>query len=152
MTSQCHWRHKTRVASSRLMAGCKGSVQSLGAGAQAQALCRTEQSRYWSARHLHNQPTCSSACCVWRGSARLSLFDARRIPSPKALIFSSNVTYDTELSGYNRRYDTKTPHLLYGSPFSMSFPADKSTSIPPGRPICLRDEDYIVNFPKNLTM
>lgn len=38
-------------------------------------------------------------------------------------------------------------HLL---PFLMSFPADKSMSILLGRPICLRDEDCTVNFPKEL--
>jgi hypothetical protein len=35
-------------------------------------------------------------------------------------------------------------------PFSMSSPADKTMSVLLGRPICLRDEDCTVNFPKEL--
>lgn len=45
---------------------------------------------------------------------------------------------------------TLRPLISHPLPFLMSFPADKSMSILLGRPICLRDEDCTVNFPKEL--
>lgn len=76
-----------------------------------------------------------------------SLLECTKNPRTKVLI-SSNAKYDGELSGYylEVRHKVPAPRL----PFSLLFSADKSMSILLGRPICLRDEDCTVNFPKEL--
>jgi hypothetical protein len=75
-------------------------------------------------------------------------YECTKSPHTKVLI-SSNAKYDEELSGCcsEVRHKGLSSHHL---PFSMSFPADKSMSILLGRPICFRDEDCTVNFPKEL--
>lgn len=75
-------------------------------------------------------------------------FECTKSPHTKVLILS-NAKYGAELSGccLEVRYKGLPSHPL---PFSMSFTADKSMSILLGRPICFRDEDCTVNFPKEL--